>query len=214
VFQRPSVQKLQEDAHKREADDLQKQLMATVAKAGNLLASPNGGAGAGLSAEGAAFVEDVIAQLRSKPADGRISVLADPAALAANPEADIVLQPGDTLLIPERPSEVDVTGEVLNPGSFRFSPKLDVAEYINQSGGYDRYADDDHIFVVNPDGTSRRVSDDLFNFQSSKLAPGSVIIVPRDLAPLDLGVLTVTVTKVMSDLAISAASLAILSKNN
>jgi protein involved in polysaccharide export with SLBB domain len=118
------------------------------------------------------------------------------------------------LLIPERPSEVDVTGEVLNPGSFRFSPKLDVAEYINQSGGYDRYADDDHIFVVNPDGTSRRVSDDLFNFQSSKLAPGSVIIVPRDLAPLDLGVLTVTVTKVMSDLAISAASLAILSKNN
>jgi len=23
------------------------------------------------------------------------------------------------------------------------------------SGGYDRYADDDHIFVINPDGTSR-----------------------------------------------------------
>ena len=213
VFQRPSIAEVREAAYQREADDLQKQLMASVAQGGNALASANGVQG-GLNAEAAAFVADVIRQLRTKPADGRMSVIADPAALAAAPQADIELRPGDKLLIPKRPSEVDVTGEVLNPASFRFNSKLDVADYIDLSGGYDRYADEDHIFVINPDGTSRRVSDDLFNFEPPKLAPGTVIVVPRDLRPLDLGFLAVTVTKVMSDLAISAASLAVLSKNN
>jgi polysaccharide export outer membrane protein len=213
IFLRPSVANVREAAYQREADDLQKQLVASVAQGGSALATANGAQG-GLSAEAAGFVSEVIRQLRTKPADGRMSVIADPAALAADPQADIELQPGDRLVIPRRPSEVDVTGEVLNPGSFRFSPQLDVADYIGLSGGYDRYADEDRIFVINPDGTSRRVSDDLFNFQPSKLAPGSVVVVPRDLRPLDLGLLTVTVTKVMSDLAISAASLAVLSKSN
>jgi protein involved in polysaccharide export with SLBB domain len=213
IFQRPSIADVREAAYEREADDLQKQLIASVAQGGSALASANGVQG-GLNAEAAAFVADVIRQLRTKPADGRMSVIADPAALAADPQADIELRPGDKLLIPKRPSEVDVTGEVLNPGSFRFNSKLNVADYINLSGGYDRYADDDHIFVINPDGTSRRISDDLFDFDPPTLAPGTVIVVPRDLRPLDLGFLTVTVTKVMSDLAISAASLAVLSKNN
>ncbi len=214
VFQRGSIVAVQQQAHQREADDLQKQLMATVARSGNPLTTAAGAASPGLSPEAAGFVADVITQLRTKPADGRMSVIADPAALAARPDADIELQPGDSLFIPKRPSEVDVTGEVLNPGSFRFAPSLDVSDYIELSGGYDRYADDDHIFVVNPDGTSQRVSESLFDFQSERLAPGSVIVVPRDLAPLDLGALTVTLSKVLSDMAISAASLAVLSKSN
>jgi protein involved in polysaccharide export with SLBB domain len=215
VFQRSSVAQLQQNAHQREADDMQKQLVAAVAQGGNPFAAASGAtASGGLSAEGAAFVEEVITQLRTKPADGRISVIADPVVLAANPAADIELQPGDTLSIPKHPSEVDVTGEVLNPGSFRYAEKLGVADYVSLSGGFDRYADDDHIFVVNPDGTSRGVSESLFNFEPTQLAPGSVIVVPRDLRPLDLGVLTVTVAKVLSDFAVSAASLAVISRSN
>jgi protein involved in polysaccharide export with SLBB domain len=215
VFLRPSIATVRETSYEREADDLQKQLMASVAQGGSALAAASGASSSGgLSAEAAVFVEDVIRQLRTKPADGRMSVIADPAALAANPQADITMQPGDELVIPKRPSEVNVTGEVLNAGSFRFAPKLDVTDYVSMAGGFDRYADEDHIFVIDPDGTARRVSDDLFDFAPSKLAPGSVIVVPRDLRPLDLGLLTVTVSKVLSDFAISAASLAILSKNN
>ncbi|HEX4078738.1 MAG TPA: SLBB domain-containing protein [Rhizomicrobium sp.] len=209
VFQRPSVARLQESAYDREADDLQEQLMAAVAQGGGVLASAAGQA-LGLSPEAAGFVEDVIGQLRSKTADGRVSIIADPVALAADPQADIQLQPGDRLFIPKRPSEVMVTGEVLSPGNYRYAPKLGVADYIGLSGGYNRYADEDHIFVVNPDGTARGVSDDLFNFTTAELAPGSVVVVPRNLKPLDLGALTVTVAKVFSDFALSAASIAVL----
>jgi len=210
VFQRPSVARLQQVGYGREADDLQKQLMASVAQGGGALSSA-GGQNLGLSPEAAGFVADVITQLRDKSADGRISVIADPVALAADPQADIELQPGDRLFIPKRPSEVMVTGEVLNPGNFRYSSKLDAADYITLSGGYDRYADEDHIFVINPDGTSRAISDALFSFDSNRLAPGSVVVIPRDLKPLDLGALTVTVAKVFSDFALSAASIAVLS---
>jgi len=213
VFQRPAVARVQQSAYDREADDLQKQLMASVAQGGGVLSSA-GGQSLGLSPEAAGFLEDVIRQLREKSADGRISIIADPVALAASPDADIELQPGDRLFVPKRPSEVMVTGEVLNPGNFRYSPKLDASAYIGLSGGYDRYADDDHVFVINPDGTSRAISDQLFEFNSDRLAPGSVVVVPRDLKPLDLGALTVTVAKVLSDFAITAASLAVLAHSN
>lgn len=213
VFQRPSVARLQQTAHSREADDLQEQLMSSVAQGGSVLASASGQS-LGLSPEAAGFIEEVIQELREKPADGRISIIADPVALAANPEADIELQPGDALFVPKRPSEVMVTGEVLNPGNYRFSTKLDVADFIRLSGGYNRYADEDHVFVVNPDGTSRSVSDDLFDFTPTELAPGTAVVVPRDLKPLDLGALTVTVAKVFADFAISAASIAVLAHSS
>ncbi|MGH7224528.1 MAG: SLBB domain-containing protein, partial [Gemmataceae bacterium] len=209
VFQRPSVARLQQTAYVHEADDLQEQLMAAVAQGGGVLASASGQS-LGLSPEAAGFLEDVITQLRTKAADGRISILADPVALAANPQADIELQPGDRLFIPARPSEVMVTGEVLSPGSYRYAPKLGVAGYIALSGGYNRFADDDHVFVINPDGTARGISGDLLDFTPVELAPGSIIVVPRDLKPLDLGALTVTVAKVFSDFALSAASIAVL----
>jgi polysaccharide biosynthesis/export protein len=212
VFQRPSVARLQQTAYSHEADDLQEQLMASVAQGGSVLTSASGQA-LGLSPEAAGFLEDVITQLRMKTADGRISIVADPVTLAANPQADIELQPGDRLFIPRRPSEVMVTGEVLSPGNYRYTPKLTVADYIGLSGGYNRYADDDHVFVINPDGTAKSVSDDILNFSPTGLAPGSMIVVPRDLKPLDLGALTVTVAKVFSDFALSAASIAVLSHN-
>lgn len=210
VFQRPSVARLQQTAYDHEADDLQKQLMTAVAQGGGVLSSA-GGQSLGLSPEAAGFLEDVIMQLRTKPAQGRISIEADPVALAANPQADIELQPGDRLFIPKRPSEVMVTGEVLSPGNYRYASKLGVSDYVALSGGYDRFADDDHVFVINPDGTARSVSDDILNFSPVGLAPGTMIVVPRDLKPLDLGALTVTVAKVFSDFALSAASIAVLS---
>jgi hypothetical protein len=54
----------------------------------------------------------------------------------------------------------------------------------------------------------------MFSISDDRMAPGSVVVVPRDLKPLDLGTLTVMVSKVLSDFAISAASLAVVVHNN
>jgi ribosomal protein L16 Arg81 hydroxylase len=64
--------------------------------------------------------------VQNEPALGRITVTADPALLRVHPEFDIILEPGDSLIIPPRPATVSVTGEVLNSGSFQYQAGLDV----------------------------------------------------------------------------------------
>jgi hypothetical protein len=69
------------------------------------------------------------------------------------------------------------------------------------------------VYVVNPDGSSRPVQSSLFHFGSDRLAPGSLIVVPRDLRPLNIEQIAVDVGKIISDLAVSAASIAVVSRN-
>jgi hypothetical protein len=80
------------------------------------------------------------------------------------------------------------------------------------AGGYGPDSDDSNIFVVMPDGSARRVENSWFNFSSENLPPGSTIVVPRDLTPIDLGQLVTNVTSILSQLAVTTASLAVLSK--
>jgi len=208
VFLRKSAAQTQKIGYERAADDIQKQLMMAVA-AGS---GPNAVTSAP-SGEAAGFLQGLVQQLHNTQASGRITVIADPAALATHPEDDIVLQPGDFLYVPQRPNSVTVVGEVLNPGSYPQKADLTVDDYIELAGGYGRYADDSYVYVVNPDGSSRPVESSLFRFGSERLAPGSLIVVPRDLRPFDLQQFAVSISKILSDLAVSAASISVVSKN-
>ncbi|HVZ69423.1 MAG TPA: SLBB domain-containing protein, partial [Rhizomicrobium sp.] len=208
VFLRKSAAQDQKIGFERAADDIQKQLMMAVAQGSGpnaISSAPTG--------EAAAFLQGLVQQLHNTQASGRITVIADPATLATHPEDDIVLQPGDFLYIPQRPDSVTVVGEVLNPGSYPQKADLTVDDYIELAGGYGRYADDSYVYVVNPDGSSKPVQSSLFHFGSDRLAPGSLIVVPRDLRPLDWRQFAVDISKILSDLAVSAASISIISRN-
>jgi hypothetical protein len=89
---------------------------------------------------------------------------------------------------------------------------MNVEDYISQAGGYGRYADDGYVFIVNPDGSSRQMDAGLFHFNSDQLAPGSLIVVPRNLRPTEFQQLTLLVSKVFSDLAVAAASLSVVTR--
>jgi len=205
VFLRKSAAQVQQDGYERAAEDIQKQLMMAVAQG----STSNTGAP---NADAAAFLQGLVQQLHNTRASGRVTVVADPAVLATKPEDDVVLQPGDFLYIPQRPSDVTVVGEVLNPGSYPQKPNMNVEDYISQAGGYGRYADDGYVFIVNPDGSSRQMDAGLFHFNSDQLAPGSLIVVPRNLRPTEFQQLTLLVSKVFSDLAVAAASLSVVSR--
>lgn len=207
VFLRKSAAQTQKIGYEHAADDIQKQLMMAVAQG----SGPNAMTSAP-TAEAATFLQNLVQQLHNTQPTGRITVIADPAVLATHPEDDIVLQPGDFLYIPQRPSSVTVVGEVLNPGSYPQKPDLTVDDYIEMAGGYGRYADDSYVYVINPDGSSKQVKSSLFHFGSDRLAPGSLIVVPRDLRPLDWQRFAIDIGKILSDLAISAASISVISK--
>ena len=94
-----------------------------------------------------------------------------------------------------------------------YQPGMTVDDYIKKAGGYAQFSEDDLTFIVQPDGSARKVEKSWLNFDAAQaLPPGSAIVVPRDLAPLDVRQLALDITSIVSSFAVTAASLAVLAK--
>jgi protein involved in polysaccharide export with SLBB domain len=205
VFLRKSVAAREMDGFQRAARELESQLTVSLTRTVSEKQSAN-------PALNYPAIRALVNDLRSQQALGRISIVADPAVLATRPQVDFLVEEGDVLYIPSRPATVTVLGEVMNSTSFPSQPNMTVEEYINRAGGYGRYADESLTFVVLPDGTARQVEKSWFAFGKDSIPPGSTIVVPKDVNPLELRQLLVDGTQILSQLAIAAASLAVLSK--
>jgi hypothetical protein len=158
-------------------------------------------------------VAALISELRNAKPLGRISIIADPVQLVANPQKDPLLEPGDVIYIPQRPSTVTILGQVLQPGTVPYSPKMTPSDYVERVGGYNDFADKSLAFVVLPDGTARKLSSGWFNLDQTDIPPGSTIVVPRDLSPISIRQVLVDVTSIFSQVAVSLATLVVLSRN-
>jgi protein involved in polysaccharide export with SLBB domain len=204
IFLRRSAANVEAQGYQRAADEVQSQLIGAMTRvttsATNRLSPNDFGA-----------LESFVAQLRMQKPLGRVSVIADPALLIAKPNLDPLLEPGDVIYVPQRPSTVTVLGQVLQPGSFPFEKHATVEDYLEAAGGYAQYADESTTFVVLPDGKAEKVEASWFSAGNQVLPPGSTIVVPRDLAPYDSRQLILDMTQIFSQLAVTAASLAILS---
>jgi protein involved in polysaccharide export with SLBB domain len=204
VFLRKSAAQVEQDGYNRAADEIQSQLVAGMARIGNDK----------IPGDAVTAIQSFITQLRTQKPLGRIAMDADPSLLAANPAQDPLLEPGDVVFIPQRPSTIAVLGEVMQPGSYSYRPGMSVEDYIKRAGGYAQFANDDLTFVVMPDGSARRLDTSWLNFDVATLPPGSSIVVPRDLAPLFTRQIILDVTSIMSSFAVTIASLAVLAHNN
>ena len=202
VFLRKSAAQVEQDGYTRAANEIQSQLVAGMARVGNDK----------IPGDAVTAIQGFVNQLRSQKPLGRIAMAADPAVLAANPSQDPLLEPGDVVFIPQRPSTVAVLGEVMQPGSYSYQPGMSVGDYIKKAGGYAQFSNDDMTFIVQPDGSARRLETSWLGFDSTTLPPGSTIVVPRDLAPLYARQIVLDVTGIMSSLAVTIASLAVLAK--
>ncbi|MCC7428266.1 MAG: SLBB domain-containing protein [Alphaproteobacteria bacterium] len=207
VFTRASARAAEQQANIRAAAEFEQALATTI------LANANAPVSSGMQTGDAYRVgRDIAAQLRTSPAIGRLVVEADPAVLATQPDKDILLEPGDRIIVPRRPLNITVIGAVLNPGSVRFDPRATVRDYVRLSGGYRDDADSSQVFVVLPNGEARPVGASFWNFEQVALLPGSTIVVPRDAAPLRLFPLAIGLGDILSKLAITAASIAVIGR--
>jgi protein involved in polysaccharide export with SLBB domain len=202
VFLRRSVAQREQEAFRRQATEIENQLVLAMSRR-----DPN----SKLSPDAFAAMQAYIQQIRTQKALGRIVVIAEPAALAAAPGSDPLLEPGDVVFVPPKPYSVAVLGEVLQPGNIPFSKDMSASDYIDRAGGYSRFAEEDETILVLPDGSARRVENSWFSFSSDRIPPGSTIFVARDVSGIDLHQIVVDTTQIFSQLAVSAASLAVLS---
>jgi protein involved in polysaccharide export with SLBB domain len=202
VFTRISAQQSEAEGNYREAVELQ---------TGALTAATTPNVNPGLLV----YLQSLETQLLHQPALGRITVTADPTILAVKPELDTLLQPGDFIYIPKRPSTVSVSGEVLNPGSFQYRPDMGLDDYVDLAGGYSKVAEDDETFVILPDGSARTGSSNIVSFfGSDPIPPGSTIVVPPNPAPFNTMVFLTQLSQIVSQVAIAAASLSVISHSN
>ncbi len=202
VFLRKSAADIERQGYNRAANEIEEQLVVAMTRIGNDKIDP-GSFGA---------LQAFVNQLRNQKAIGRIAIAADPSVLATRPELDPLLEPGDVVYIPQRPSTISVLGQVMQPGSLPYRSGNTLEDYIEMAGGYGPTSDASNTFIVLPDGSARKIETSWLNFNSVNLPPGSSIVVPRDITPLDTRQLILDVTGIFSQLAVTAASLAVLAK--
>ena len=66
---------------------------------------------------------------------------------------DIVLEGGDALTVPRRPTTVVVAGSVVSPGAITYQPARSMDYYVTQCGGYDEDAAATRAVVLRANGT-------------------------------------------------------------
>ena len=153
---------------------------------------------------------------------GRLVTELNPNIVETNPSLDIELHDGDTIYIPKLLNTITVVGQVLNPVSVphKVGEKFDY--YIRLAGGIKKEADKSKIYALQPNGVSLRRKNVLqlqlpllpfMPFEKDDILPGATIVVPRKARPLDSLALVETITPVLANLSVTAASIAAISDN-
>ncbi len=204
VFLRKEVAKSQEAAFDRAADALEDTVIDIVTQT-TLAPDQN------ISQFTLLPISELITKIRNEKPLGRMVVNLDMYNLKTDPMMNFLVQDGDKLHIPRRPSSVSIVGEVLNSASVGFNPGFDVNDYIQSAGGLKDSADSSKIFVILPDGKSELVKMNLFA-SSKTIIPGSTIVISRDSRPFDAISLTQIISPILADLATSAAALSAISR--
>jgi protein involved in polysaccharide export with SLBB domain len=159
------------------------------------------------SGEGLGFL---LSELKEHEPTGRVIVELNQSKLKGNIQDNIYLADGDEIYIPSYSSNVFIFGEVGNPGSVLFKEGETMKDYINRSGGLTRYSSKDSIFIVSPNGETKKVHvSGLRNYLSTEaeIYPGSVIYIPRHVGKIEGINYYATIAPIFSSLALSVASL-------
>jgi protein involved in polysaccharide export with SLBB domain len=209
VFTRESVRARQQEGFARTARELEMALMQ-VATGQAAAGGPGQPTDPGGLVQAGRALADTLRQAR---AAGRMVVEANPVMLAARPELDVLLEPGDLIVVPKRPSEVTVVGSVLNPGSLQFEPGWRAAEYVRAAGGTQRFADGSRAFLVLPNGQAAPAAISGWTAGGGPpVPPGSLVVVPQDPTPFETRGLIRDLTGILSQVTISAAALAVIAR--
>ena len=148
---------------------------------------------------------DGIRFFRDASAVGRIDVDLPEALRDTTSRANLILQPDDSVFIPEFEPTVKILGAVNAPGSVLWAPGQSLSDYIGAAGGFNYTADEGRVSVRFANGQVKTKHHFLFIHSNPTPGPGSEITVPsRDLShPTDYVALFGAIAQVLaSSLAI------------
>jgi protein involved in polysaccharide export with SLBB domain len=150
-----------------------------------------------------------IQKLQATPALGRQSIrVSRDISRWANTADDVLLQRGDTIVVPKKPDFVLVTGQVYNPNALTYVPGRDVGWYLRRAGGVTEFGNAKRVYVIRADGSLfSRTSTYWFHgdVMGYTLQAGDTIVVPDR-------VVGTNTLKVFTDAATLISSLAVAAR--
>lgn len=162
--------------------------------------------------------------MKTMKAEGRVVIRLTQIEELQKSSFDVVIEGGDELDVPVRPSVVNVMGQVYNPISFVHQPEAsDLGAYLKRAGGPTNDADTSEMYVIKADGTvfSRQQSsfglhwsDDsrrwtFGSFTASTLEPGDTLVVPQKIERIAWMREIKDITTIMSQIALTAGTVLI-----
>lgn len=118
------------------------------------------------------------AWLEGAEATGRVPQAVDIRLLQVQPQINPVLQDGDSVEVPERPTTIRVMGAVQAECRLRHEPLRDARDYLRDCAT-STAADRNHLYVVQPDGIVQKLGIAAWNrADPQSVAPGGTVYVP------------------------------------
>ncbi|MBP5943576.1 MULTISPECIES: capsule biosynthesis GfcC family protein [Pseudomonas] len=125
-----------------------------------------------------ALAQRLTEQVRQMPVTGRQIADLDPVAIEVGFARNIRLDDGDRLIYPKRVDEVEVLGAVAEPCHLPYQPLQEARDYL-QGCSILSDAEADYLWLIQPNGVTRRVGIAHWNRESGHIpVAGSKILVP------------------------------------
>ena len=120
---------------------------------------------------------------------------------------------GDIINIGIRSNIVSVLGEVQNPGKFKYYNNMRLIDYIKLAGGYTTKAEKKDIWILYPNGKSKKYSRYII---SPRVIDSSIIRIGRkeETEPVDRTELAKEIASIISDFLQIALTLVLLSNSS
>ena len=136
-------------------------------------------------------------KLRSQPVTGRMPVN----VILRNKNNPVYMQPGDTLVIPKRPSHVTVMGAVNRKVNVSYTPEKLIESYLFSAGGTTKLADLKKSYLLLPNGEALPIA------RKMPVPPGAVIVIVPRLDRLNALGLTELISRVLGNIATSVLAI-------
>jgi len=126
-----------------------------------------------------------------------------------NKNYDVLLEGGDVLYVPTKKNSINVVGQVQVTSSHIYDVSLSADDYLAQSGGSKKRADEERIYIISANGSIKMM--DTGNWFTSdagdNLKPGDTIVVPLDAEYMDNLALWTSVTGIIYNSAVAIAAI-------
>jgi polysaccharide export outer membrane protein len=226
VFTRASIRAAEQQELSRAREQLQMQVAQVSLVHAQLAASAPGASSPQDRSAQMASLQQLLSAGTATQATGRLVIHFTGQELS--PHDDVVLEMGDTIDVPRRPSSVNVLGQVYNPTSIVVRPNLTIRDYVELAGGPTQLADPEHLMVVKADGevlTAQGFDDQRRNqmfpmlplfsggLEDARLGVGDTVYIPNKIPDFTKLQVTQSVTSIIAQSAQSLAVLGLLASS-